>query len=221
MAQRLVLACHPGGVSGDDPELLSRWQALAGPGPLARDAWADLTGRWSEPHRSYHGLAHLAAVLAVLDVYAGPVADLDPVRLAAWYHDAVYDPTRADNEERSADLAVAALQGLGVEPARVVEVRRLVLVTRTHLYAAADTDAALLCDADLAVLGAPAAAYVGYANAIRAEYAHVPDDAFRAGRTAVLRALLDRERLFGTPAMSHLEEPARRNLQAELVLLGS
>ncbi|MEJ7704939.1 MAG: hypothetical protein WKF47_15385 [Geodermatophilaceae bacterium] len=157
MAQRLVLACHPGGVSGDDPELLSRWQALAGPGPLARDAWADLIGRWSEPHRSYHGLAHLAAVLAVLDVYAGPVADLDPVRLAAWYPRRRLRPDpRGQRGAQRRTSPSQRFRGLGVEPARVAEVRRLVLVTRTHLYAAADTDAALLCDADLAVLGAPA-----------------------------------------------------------------
>lgn len=207
-------------MSGDLPELLVRWRALAGTGAPARDAWADLVGRWSEPHRRYHGLAHLVAVLAVLDSAHAPVTDLDAVRLAAWFHDAVYDPTRTDNEERSAALADAMLPGLGVEPSRVAEVHRLVLVTRTHLYDAADTDAALLCDADLAVLGTPAAAYVGYANAIREEYAHVPDDAFRTGRAAVLQALLAREVLFGTTALHHLEEPARRNLQAELVVLG-
>lgn len=171
--------------------------------------------RWSEPHRRYHGLAHLVAVLSLVD---GPTSS-DAVRLAAWYHDAVYDPTRSDNEEVSAELAETTLPPVGVDPATVTEVSRLVLVTKTHQYDAADVAAALLCDADLSVLAAPPTAYVGYVNAVRAEYAQVPDEAFRVGRAAVLRSLLDRPRLFGV--LRDLEEPARRNLTAELALLAT
>ncbi len=200
--------------------LLADWTALAGPGSDSRDVWSELIERWSEPHRVYHGLAHLAVVLAVLDRYAGLAEDPDAVRLAAWFHDAVYDPTRPDNEESSAVLAGRRLSTLNLPAARVAQVQRLVRLTATHRYDDADADAALLCDADLSVLAGPPAAYVGYANAIRAEYAHVPDDDFRAGRADVLRGLLARDRLFGTAAMHQLEEPARRNIQAELVLLG-
>lgn len=160
-------------------------------------------------------MAHLAAVLSIVDDQAGAA-----VQLAAWYHDAIYDPTRVDNEERSSELAGATLPPLGVEPGTVAEARRLVLVTTTHEYDAGDTDAALLCDADLSVLAAPPAAYVAYANAIRAEYAHVSDAAFRAGRTRMLDTLLMRERLF-SPASAVLEERARSNMRAELALLRS
>lgn len=197
---------------------MAAWTALTGPSPDARDVWSELVERWSEPQRVYHGLAHLVAVLAVLDRYAGLARDAAAVRLAAWFHDAVYDPTRPDNEERSAVLAGQRLAALGLAMARVAEVQRLVRLTATHQYDADDADAALLCDADLSVLATPPATYAGYANAVRAEYAHVPDEAFRAGRSEVLRSLLDRPRLFG--ALVDLEEPARRNLQAELVLLG-
>ncbi|MGI8682761.1 MAG: HD domain-containing protein [Mycobacteriales bacterium] len=202
------------------PDLLAAWTAVVGDGPIATEVWTELIGRWSEPHRTYHGLAHLTAVLAVVKAYAEAASDADAVRLAAWFHDAVYDPTRADNEQASAELAGDRLDALGLPPTQVEEVQRLVRVTATHQYADDDSNAALLCDADLAVLVGPPAAYVGYANAIRAEYAHVADGAFRAGRAAVLRGLLDRERLFGTPALRQWEEPARRNVKAELVVLG-
>ncbi|MGI8531028.1 MAG: HD domain-containing protein [Geodermatophilaceae bacterium] len=201
------------------PDLLARWTSVVGPGEASRGAWTDLVSRWSEPHRHYHGLAHLVAVLSIVDDHASTVDDADPVRLAAWYHDAVYDPTRTDNEERSAGLARTALSPLGLGTATVAEVCRLVMVTKTHRYDAADADAALLCDADLSILAAPPPVYVGYVNAIRAEYAHVPDSEFRVGRADVLTSLLARDRLFGTTGLVALEQPARDNMRAELALL--
>lgn len=198
-------------------DLLGGWTAVAGDGDAARECWADLIARWSQPHRHYHGLAHLTAVLAVIEAHADVAPDPDAVRLAAWFHDAVYDPRRADNEQRSADLTMAALDGLGIASA---EVARLVLVTATHAYDVDDGNAALLCDADLAVLAAPPVAYVAYANTIRQEYAHVPDTDFRAGRAAVLEALLVQPALYGVPALAQRwEAPARANLAAELTLL--
>lgn len=207
-------------MSASEPDLLARWTYVVGEGEESRGCWTELISRWCQPHRHYHGLTHLVAVLSIVDSLASTAVDADAVRLAAWYHDAVYDPTRSDNEERSAELADATLPPLGVEPARVAEVRRLVVVTKAHGYDAADANAALLCDADLSILAAPPAAYVAYANAVHAEYAHVSDAAFRAGRAEVLDALLGRERLF-SPAFAALDEPARANMRAELVVLRS
>lgn len=208
-------------MSAVEPDLLARWTAVVGSGEASRLCWTDLVSRWSEPHRLYHGIAHLVAVLSIVDAHDGATNDGDAVRLAAWYHDAVYDPTRSDNEERSAELSQASLSTLGVEPETAGEVSRLILVTKTHQYDAADADAALLCDADLSILAAPPEAYVRYANAVRGEYAHVSDEAFRTGRTAVLDSLLARDPLFGTTDFAGLEAPARRNMHAELVLLRS
>jgi len=154
---------------------------------------ADLLTRWAEPHRSYHTTEHLTAVLSIVDSQADLAADADAVRLAAWFHDAVYDPQAVDNEERSALLASTALHRLGVDPR---EVARLVRLTATHEVAGGDRNGALLADADLAILAAPAPEYDRYAAAIRREYAHVPDEAFRAGRAATLRRLADRSELY-------------------------
>ncbi len=204
-----------------DPDLAARWPSVVGTGEASRACWSDLVGRWSEPHRHYHGLAHLVAVLSIVERHTSSATDADVVRLAAWFHDAVYDPTRPDNEELSAELVAAWLPLLGMDPGRTAEVVRLVLVTKTHRYDAADADAALLCDADLSILAAPPPTYAGYAAAIRAEYAHVPETAFRLGRVDVLRSLLARDPLFGTADFAGLEAPARRNMLTELVLLRS
>ncbi|MEQ4304198.1 metal-dependent phosphohydrolase [Plantactinospora sp. B6F1] len=185
-------------------------------------AGAELLRRWREPHRHYHDVYHLAAVLAVVDAAADHAARPDLVRLAAWCHDAVYDPRAGGdaNERASAELGAALLTGLGVPAEAVAEVVRLVLLTAGHRAAPEDRDGALLCDADLAILASPAAEYDRYAAAIRAEYAHVPEPMFRAGRAAVLRNLLALPALYHTPELARrAEQPARENLRRELTAL--
>ncbi|MFJ1511115.1 DUF4031 domain-containing protein [Cellulosimicrobium funkei] len=142
-------------------------------------------------------------------------------QLALWFHDAVHDGEAGRDEERSAELADARLAShLGAR--EVDEVVRLVLVTTDHAPAPGDGPGALVSDADLAVLGSAPDRYARYARQVRAEYAHVPDDAFRAGRAAVLRGLLAGGALFRTPQGATLwEDRARANLTAELTTLSS
>ncbi|MET9852453.1 hypothetical protein ABZY57_05805 [Streptomyces sp. NPDC006450] len=217
-----------------EQNLRARWHATtvaAGATPgLDPSPYADrLLSAWAEPQRRYHTTAHLADVLARIDVLAGAPqgegegdrADLAAVELAAWFHDAVYRPDRSENEERSAALAERALPELGIDDARTAEVARLVRLTITHDPAPGDANGELLCDADLGVLAGTAQEYAAYAAAVRAEYGFVPDEAFRAGRAAVLRQLLELPRLFRTAyGAAHWEAPARANLAAELADLG-
>ncbi|GAD82027.1 metal-dependent phosphohydrolase [Nocardia asteroides NBRC 15531] len=199
-------------------DLLDRWTALAGPD--SAQLGAGIIARYAEPHRHYHTLAHLRAMLDAIDELADSAADIVAVRYAAFFHDAIYAVDRADNEERSADLARDVLESLGAAPEVVAEVVRLVLLTRGHDSEAGDANGAVLCDADLVVLGSDPETYAGYATAVRTEYAHVPDDLFRAGRAAVLRTLANQPVLYRTPAArARYEERARANLAEELAQL--
>jgi predicted metal-dependent HD superfamily phosphohydrolase len=196
-------------------DLLSRW-----PGPPV--IGADLVRRYAEPHRRYHTATHLADVLDHVDELADEADDAGAVRLAAWFHDAVYDPSRGDNEERSAVLAERMLADTDLPAEVVTEVARLVRLTTTHQPDPGDRNGAVLCDADLAILAADPERYAAYASAVRAEYAAVPDDAFRQGRADVLLGLLALSALFRTaPARERWETAARHNLRAELMLLGA
>lgn len=187
---------------------------------------ADLAGRWPlTDHtdlrdellaaygtgRGYHDLRHLAEVL---DRLADLGCDDVEVLLAAWFHDAVYDG-RPGDEERSAQWAERSL------PADLATgVARLVRVTERHDPAPDDEPGQLLCDADLAILAAPADRYAEYAADVRAEYAHVADADFAAGRGAILAELLSRPTLFATGRARELWEPAARdNVAAELARL--
>jgi predicted metal-dependent HD superfamily phosphohydrolase len=175
-----------------------------------------LLGRWSEPHRAYHDLAHLDEVLRRIDLLAEEAGHPDLVRLAAWFHDAVYDPGATDNEERSAEVATVALAALGLAPGVVDEVARLVRLTATHAVGPADRDGAVLCDADLAVLAADPLRYQSYVEGVRREYAHLDDPAFARGRADVLHRLLDRPQLFMTAyGRREWEQLARTNVSAE------
>ncbi|MCW2675529.1 MAG: uncharacterized protein JWR70_569 [Modestobacter sp.] len=195
------------------------WAELAGDSPTSRTEWAAVLGAWREPHRRYHDLAHLAAVLGFIDQLAGHATDPAAVRLAAWYHDVAYDPRRSDNEQVSAARAGIGLLGL-VDDATLAEVQRLVLLTAGHDPAPGDANGAVLCDADLAVLAGPPAAYAAYASAVREEYGHLSDDVFTAGRTAVLEQLLALPALYRLPeTAARWTGPARANLTSELSLL--
>ncbi|RAG83258.1 hypothetical protein DN069_22965 [Streptacidiphilus pinicola] len=200
--------------------LLARWTALFAT-PEAEPYGEQLLRRWSEPQRKYHTVRHLAATLQVIDRLAGHADDADLVRLAAWFHDAVYAPDRSENEERSARLAEKVLPELGVADEAIAEVARLVRLTAEHDPAAGDRNGEVLCDADLAVLGAPPHVYAGYAAAVRAEYAFVPEEDFRKGRAAILEQLLTKKpSLYRThPAQTTFGPRAEVNLRSELAQL--
>ncbi len=188
----------------------------------AESVEADLLSRWREPHRRYHDHRHLAEVLDRVEHLAAHAVHLDRVRCAAWWHDAVHDGRAGDDERASAALAREQLSGLGVPDRDVEAVARLVLLTVDHDPGSPpDPDAAVLCDADLGVLAAPARRYDGYAADVRLEYAHVPDAQFNHGRSAVLRGLLTAPRLFRTPTGAAWEEPARDNVNRELARLAA
>jgi predicted metal-dependent HD superfamily phosphohydrolase len=176
-----------------------------------------LVAAYSEPHRFYHTLEHVHEVLKV----AGKLADLgsDPsaIQLAAWFHDAVYNPRATDNEERSAALATELLRPLRVPETMIRHVAEITRATAHSTTAEVNADTAVLLDADLAILSAEERRYARYAADIRREYAWVEESAYRAGRTKVLQSFLGRPRIFRTERMHAVaEEPARRNLSGEI-----
>ncbi|MCO4250281.1 DUF4031 domain-containing protein [Pseudarthrobacter raffinosi] len=194
--------------------LLNRWEAIM-PGHDA--LFLDLLDRWSEDHRRYHGCTHLLAVLEAMDLLTDPADPPRTVLLAAWFHDAVYRGVAGQDEEESARLAEERLTDAGLPAADVDEVARLVRLTSDHRPEPGDDDGALLCDADLSVLGGEPEPYARYVAAVREDYAHIGDADFAAGRAAVVRHLLELDPLFhGDRARELWLDAARRNLQGEL-----
>ncbi|WP_426299986.1 DUF4031 domain-containing protein [Arthrobacter sp. R-11] len=194
--------------------LLERWNSVL---PGHEELGFELLERWGEDHRKYHSRTHLLAVLEALDTLTEPALPARTVALAAWFHDAVYEGLAGQDEEESAVLAEKRLTEAGLPAEDIAEVARLVRLTATHDPEPGDHAGALLCDADLSVLGSEAAAYARYLADVREDYAHVSDADFAAGRAAVVRRLLALDPLFHSSRAKTLWlDAARRNLQAEL-----
>lgn len=188
------------------------WQGVGAEGEGASVQQA-LLDRYAEAHRSYHTLQHLAECLATFEAVRHLAVQPAEVELALWFHDAVYDVTRSDNEERSAQWAWAELAAANTPAATADRIAALVLATR-HTEAPATADAQLLVDIDLAILGADEPRFAEFERQVRDEYAFVPDAVFRSRRRAILQAFLQRPRIYGTDHFrAAREEMARRNLR--------
>jgi len=181
---------------------------------LTEDLREDLLARWSESHRKHHTVTHLHEMLDAIALLAGDGVrfDREAVELAAWFHDAIYEIGRDDNEDRSAELARGLLSSSPVRD----EVVRLVLLTKTHQVTAGDVNGAVLNDADLAVLGGDVRRYRAYAKAVRDEHARVPDDVFKPARAQVLSALLAGPIFHTEAGQRRWEAAARANVGEEL-----
>lgn len=194
------------------PGLRTAWSELLPHSPALGE---DLLRRWQEPHRHYHDVRHLAQILAALARLTNGAATR-PVLLAAWFHDAVHDGEHGTDEERSAALAEAELDGVGLPASEVAEVARLVRLTTTHSPEPGDAAGIELVDADLSILGQPPGRYHVYARDVRLEYPRMPDPIFAAGRLQVLDALSSRRPLYrSATGQEAWTAQASRNLASE------
>ncbi len=206
--------------------LSSFLRSARGAGATASDAQIRAVGqgllnRWDQPERRFHNLRHLADVLGRVDELAEETHEPDVVRLAAWYHGAVFGATDADrrgaeDKGASARLAVLELAEIGIPPHRTARVAQLVTAMMRHAPDPTDFDCAVLCDADLAMLAAEPQRYREYLRAVRDEYAHVGTEVYIRTRIDVITRLLARPAIFTSPLGAAWEEPARQNLAAEL-----
>jgi len=188
--------------------------------------WQNIVTRYGEPQRAYHTLDHIEQLLVQFENIKHVLSEPHIIALALYYHDVIYDPTRSDNELKSAEFAIDALDPyLSTEQCQ--QIHALIMMTANHqIDTLVDSekynDAAYMLDMDLSTLGAPWPTYRQYAKAIRQEYKHVADDSYRDGRTAVLQGLLAHPKLYLTDHYyNQLETQARANIKLELTSLAA
>jgi len=215
------------------PALITSWtmdvRGIAPRAPsndVVEQAGADLLARWAEPTRRYHTTTHLVEMFwALEEMEEGHEIDdrqCSVARLAAWFHDAIYDPASSpgSNEADSAMLARKTLRNLSLSDRDIDAVDRLIRLTARHDADAGQPLDAAFHDADLWILSAAPDRFDDYCEQVRQEYAHVPDAAYRTGRAAILGPLLHRDRIYRTTHALHgWETPARINLGRELTRL--
>lgn len=197
------------------------WEAwaLLGVGRPDDGVLAALLASYSEPTRAYHSLLHLEECFARWEESRSMAERPGEVLVGLWFHDAVYDTHATDNEQRSADRAVAVIRTAGGSVPQCDRVRDLILATR-HAAAPLACDPALMVDIDLSILGAPVARFEEYEEQVRREYAWVPEPVFRATRARILSEFLARPSIFATaPFAKRFEATARKNLTRSLARL--
>ncbi len=191
--------------------------------PELEAAVGRLLSRWGEADRVHHNVKHLVDVLAKVDQLVEETHHPDLVRLAAWYHGAVFNsaPTSAyaqrggEDEVASASFATTELTALGIPEAAVARVGEIIVAMARH-RSEHDIDVQALCDAELATLAVEPQRYAAYRRQVREEYAHIPIRDYLTSRIAILSKLISRKRLFASPLGQPWEDPARQNLIAEL-----
>lgn len=195
------------------------WQALGL--EVRMELHAELRHRYSESHRAYHTLHHLSECLQLLELARGGNRSGAEIEIALWFHDAIYDPRRSDNEARSAEWARRELRRAGASIELQDRIGALVMVT-AHEGAPQTDDEALMSDIDLAILGSGPARFDEYEQQVRTEYQHVPLKLYRAGRRKLLADFLARPQIYFTESFrEQREDSARRNLQRSVARLSA
>ena len=188
---------------------------------VARYTYHELCSQYNSPPRTYHNLTHIADCLTEFDAARHLATNPDAIEFAIWFHDAVYDSKAKDNEEKSAELAQTVLSHAGLSGEFISTVSQLILATK-HNQPPKDADTALLIDVDLSILGQPASRFDRYEADIRNEYSWVADKDFTAGRSAVLKSFLGRQKIYATDFFQQKYEiAARENLKRSLEQLGN
>ena len=165
-------------------------------------------------NRHYQTLNHIELMLSRTGDWNLSHKDKVKLRWAIWFHDIVYDATKTDNEEKSANMLVDFAWALGFEEEDIEEMKWLVLVT-THKGNPQTRLEDIICDLDLREL----AGEMQPENTplIRKEFGHLTDEEFNKGRVQFLDFMLAKEFIYHTENYKFaFEKNARENLQREL-----
>ena len=186
--------------------LRKKWDELVAAYPATSEdgsrAFHILEKKYSEKGRFYHNLSHISALLALAEPIKDNITDRNSVAFAIWFHDAVYNTRRTDNEEKSAELAATVLKDLRVPDEEISRVREMIIATKEHRVEIDSKDMKIFLDLDLAILGVEPSIYREYREAIRQEYKWVPAFMYRPARRQILEGFLKRDSLYFTTEMA-------------------
>lgn len=183
---------------------------------LVKKTFEALLKQYSSSKRRYHDISHITGLLNMLETHKYHISDDEVIFFTIWFHDAIYDTWKSDNEEKSAEWAKNVLSKTSFSAERIEKVYQYILATKTHVPTG-DSDLDWFLDFDLSVLGSVQPVYEIYTRQIREEYTLIPNFIFNKGRRKVLRSLLEKERLYQTEDFrTRLEAQARMNIEAEL-----
>ncbi len=170
------------------------WQKLCNAKPPAGLS-LEIVKAYSEEHRAYHNAEHIAYCLDELDHVPDLTKQPQEVETALWFHDAVYDTHASDNEEKSAAWARQALLASNCPAESIARICDLILTTK-HDKPPIENDTQLIADIDLSSLGQPESEFLNNERKIRNEYQWMPEKIYQEERGKILKAFLQRKRIY-------------------------
>lgn len=201
----------------DIKQWLTAWAPLGvAQSSILEDLYRVLITCYRAPHRQYHNEQHLDECLSCFRDIRNQSQHPAEIELAIWFHDAIYNPRRKNNEELSADWARREALRCGVPHESADRIHALILATKHHSPPVTH-DAQILVDVDLAILAAEPSRFDQYEKQVREEYSWIPGFVFRHKRRQLLKALLKRQSIYSTALFQQRYElRARENMLRSL-----
>lgn len=160
--------------------LLTKWNI--------RSSASDLLDRWREPHRRYHSLSHLDDLVQQINSRADiNEKEKEILLITALFHDIIYDPQRADNEECSAKLLISLC---GEVTDDISEIVRCILETADHKPSSRLST--IFSEMDMSIVKQPIAALLEWESGIAYEYSFLSPEKYCAGRIQFLKNMIER-----------------------------
>ena len=155
----------------------------------------------------------------MLDRVASFAERIGEVELALWFHDAIYNTRKSNNEQLSAEWARESALAAGLAKDQADRIFKLVMATK-HNAIPEGRDAEVLVDVDLGILGADVERFEEYETQVRQEYSWVPEFIYRRERRKVLQEFAKRSSIYSTEYFrANSEARARENLARSLARL--
>ncbi|MFO6423322.1 hypothetical protein [Motilimonas sp. KMU-193] len=192
----------------------TRWlnlmQAMGFPPSIG--CYQALEKAYSQPHRYYHTVKHIDAMLKHFDSVKLLAEQSAELELAIWFHDAIYNIPSSRNELDSALWAKEFVLTNQYDEAGAKRIFDLIMATQQHEKSSL-IDANIIVDTDLAILGSSPATYAEFEQNIRREYHMVPEDIYRAKRAEILEHFLAQGSIYKLDSfISQYESAARENI---------
>lgn len=185
---------------------------------IVDQCWNRIYSSYRESQRHYHTLKHLCDLFHQLDQVKHLLKNVRVVEMAIYYHDIVYRPGNADNEERSAVIAEEDLRELHWKERDIREVAACIRSTKTHEADKAvlnPADLELFLDLDLSILGSDWDSYRVYAQNIMREFGN--SGMIKWGRKGFMERFLEKKHIYHTAYFQNkLEARARENIRREI-----
>ncbi len=184
----------------------------------AAAAYKNIRMLYSGHDRFYHGLAHIVDGLNKLQQLQ--LDDKDAFVLAWLFHDAVYDSSRDDNEEESANLMQTLGRAWGLDAGLLERAVKLVMVTKHGKAVPQTPDEKHMVDVDFSVFGEVKEVYLQAEQGIRREYGWASDAQWIKGRSEFLKRLDAGSMFWHAEARERYAAQAEVNVRASLERLG-